>query len=377
MNNTKFDLSKNKLENYIKCFECKGTIIKSSDQNYLCNFCKKEFVNYNSIADLRDIKMDNTRGFNIKKDLEIGKILLKIYDKVKTYNALIYILDKLEKYENPKFITDDKIEEIIISSLTFETPMSSDQSIHGYDILKKIDLYKEEFHYDDYPKNTCLENGGGIGLFTEGFSKNFKNVIVIDFSIAYLVVTKKLCEEKNLSNVFLVCANVENLPLKDKSVDFIHSNNVIEHVTHQNKMISEISRILSNEGLLFLLSPNKNSAYYEPHFNIPFYGWVPFKIRYWLIYKLQNRDCRDVSLLNFKELKNIFNKNFYGKSEITFLPSNLKKTAQQGYLRKIIIYFLNNKFLGSFFSYIINRTLIAIMPYHVIIARKNKPVNTE
>ena len=188
--------------------------------------------------------------------------------------------------------------------------------------------------------------------------------------MSYLTLVKKLCEEKNLLNVFLICANVEKLPIKEKSIDFIHSNNVIEHVTNQDSMISEISRVLSNKGLLFLLSPNKNSAYYEPHFRIPFYGFVPFKLRYWLIYKLQNRDCRDVSLLNFKELKKIFNENFQGKSNITFIPSKLKKTAQPGYIRKIIIFFLSNKLFGSLFSIIINKILIGIMPYHVIIAKK-------
>jgi len=371
MNYKKFDLPKHILEDCIKCFECRGTISKSSNQNFICNFCEKEFLNYSGITDFRDIKVDNTKDFSFEKDLEIGKILLKISDKVKTFNGLTFISNKLEPYENPKFITDKELKEIIISSSKFDTPLSNDQTIHGYDILKKVKLYREEFHYDNYPNSICLENGGGSGFFIEGLSKNFKNLVFIDFSITFLALAKKLCEEKNLLNVFLICANVEKLPIKDKSIDFIHSNNVIEHVNHQDRMISEISRTLSNEGLLFLLSPNKNSIYYEPHFQLPLYGFIPFKLRKWLVYKKQNRDCRDVSLLNLKELKKIFKKNFSGKSEITFLPSNLQKTAQKGFLRKIILYLLSNRFLGSFFSYIINRVLISIMPYHVIIAKKN------
>ena len=90
-------------------------------------------------------------------------------------------------------------------------------------------------------------------------------------------------------------------------------------------MIKEISRVLSNKGLLFLLSPNKNSAYFEPHYGLPFYGFFPLKFRYWYIYKTRKIDCRDVSLLNLKELKNIFYKNFNGDSRVTFLPAKLKK----------------------------------------------------
>jgi len=364
------DLAKNLLESCIKCLKCDGSITESPDKNYVCNFCETEFINYNGITDFRDIKTDDTKDFYFDKDLEIGKILLKISHKLKTYNGLTFVANRLNEYENHKLITDKKIDEIIFSSSEFDTPMTSDQSIHGYDIIKKANLYKEEFHYEDYSHNVCLENGGGSGLFIDGLSKKFKNLIFVDFSILFLALAKKLCEEKKILNVFLVCANVEKLPIKDNSIDFIHSNNVIEHVSHQDKMISEISRILSSNGLLILLSPNKNSIYYEPHFNIPFYGFIPFRIRKWLVNKIQNRDCRDVSLLNFKELKTIFKKNFIGKSQITFLPSSLNKSVQKGYIRKIVIYFLNNKFTGYLFSYIINKVLIGIMPYHVIIAKK-------
>ena len=105
-----------------------------------------------------------------------------------------------------------------------------------------------------------------------------------------------------------MCASVERLPIKKDSIDLIHSNNVIEHVTNQKEMVKEINRVLSWKGLLFLLSPNKNSAYFEPHYIIPFYGFLPFKIRHWLILKLQNRDCRDVIPLSLSELKKSLNK---------------------------------------------------------------------
>ena len=128
--------------------------------------------------------------------------------------------------------------------------------------------------YGKDKKDVCLENGAGHGLFVEGFSKNFDTVLVVDFSLSYLILTKKICEEKKISNIFLLCANVEKLPFKNNLIDLVHSNNVIEHVTKQDKMINEINRVLSLEGLLFLLSPNKNSAYFEPHFTLPFYGFL-------------------------------------------------------------------------------------------------------
>ena len=358
------------LEKFVNCPKCQANFKTIDNSLITCDSCNSSFKIYDGIVDFRDIENHTTEGFSIKNDLAISKILLENFNKFKTYNGLLWFLEKINNYKYLDLIENETINQVLKDRVKFDIPMSKEQSIHGYDILNKIDLYRNEFNYHNYKKNVCLENGAGHGLFVEGFSKNFNTVLVVDFSLSYLILIKKICEEKNISNMFLLCANVEKLPFKNNLIDLVHSNNVIEHVTKQDKMINEINRVLSFEGLLFLLSPNKNSAYFEPHFTLPFYGFLPFKFRKWYIYKIQNRDCREVSLLNFKELKNIFKDNFKGKFEISFIPSKLKVTAQKSLLRKIIIFFLSNKFFGSVVSYILNKILISIMPYHVIIAKK-------
>ena len=86
--------------------------------------------------------------------------------------------------------------------------------------------------------------------------------------------------------------------------------------------------------------------------------------------RLNKENLEYVSLLNLKELKNIFYKNFNGDSRVTFLPAKLKKTAQTSTIRKIVVFLISNRILGSIFLYIINKLFIGIMPYHVIIAKK-------
>ena len=66
--------------------------------------------------------------------------------------------------------------------LNDDTPLRADQSIHGFDVLKKIDLYRNDFNMSNYNRNCCLENGCGHGFFIEGFSEKFEKVIVLDFS---------------------------------------------------------------------------------------------------------------------------------------------------------------------------------------------------
>jgi len=358
------------LDKFINCPNCQENLKIIGNSLIVCKMCNSSFKIYDDIVDFRDIDKHTTEGFSIKNDLNIGKILLKNFNKFKTYNGLLWFFEKIENYKYLDLIEGEAINHILKDSDKFDIPMTKEQSLHGFDILKKIDLYRNEFNYKNFKKNICLENGAGHGLFIEGLSKNFNTLLVVDFSMSYLILAKKICEEKNISNIFLLCANVEELPFKDNLIDLIHSNNVIEHVTNQDKMINEINRILSLEGLLFLLSPNKNSAYFEPHFSLPFYGFFPFKFRRWFVYKIQNRDCREVSLLNFRELRDIFSNNFKGRFDISFIPSKLKKTAQKSFIRKVIIFFLSNKFFGLVVSYILNKILISIMPYHVIIAQK-------
>ena len=85
---------------------------------------------------------------------------------------------------------------------------------------------------------------------------------------------------------------------------------------------------------------------------------------------MHNRDCREVKLLSFRDLKKIFNSSFKGKHHFTFIPSKLKITAQKSLSRTVIVTLLNLKFIGIFTTVMVNKIFIGIMPYHVIIGEK-------
>lgn len=359
-------------ENFLVCPQCHSNIFNNLNEYITCKVCNLNYKIFDNIIDFRNIENDTTKAFSIKDDLKVGTILKTNFDKLKTFNGLLKFYENLKNIKNINNIDENQVSSELIKSLNHDLPMSYNQSLHGYDILKKINLFRDEFSLKNFEKKVCLENGCGHGLFIEGLSNTFEKLIVIDFSISYLMLAKKICAEKNITNVVFLCASVERLPIKKDSIDLIHSNNVIEHVTNQKEMVKEINRVLSWKGLLFLLSPNKNSAYFEPHYRIPFYGFLPFKIRHWLILKLQNRDCRDVIPLSLSELKKIIKQNFSGKFYISFLPSKLKETAQKGLLRKLVLFILKSSIFGFLFSLLINKILLVIMPYHIVIAKKKK-----
>ena len=354
-----------------QCSNCKSQNLLHLSSLLKCSDCKSEFKIIDGIVDFRNLSNDKTAGFDLDKDYEIANFLFKIFYSVKYFNGLFFIYEKLNKLSRSDIINLN-IKELLEEVRENDLRLTNAQSIHGYDIIKKINLFIQDFNLKNYEKEICLENGCGLGFFVEGLSSEFSHVIILDFSLSYLVLAKKICEEKKIRNVNYICANTENLPIKNNVIDLVHSNNVIEHVSNQSKMVSEINRSLKNNGFLFLLSPNKNSAYPDPHFKLSFYGFIPFFIRKWIVFKWFKRDCREVSLLSLNELKKIFNLNFEGKYHFAFLPSKLKKTANNTLIRKIITYLINLPLLGSFFSFIINKLLIGIMPHHVVISNKSK-----
>lgn len=360
-----------KLLKIYQCSNCKSQNLLYLSSLIRCSSCKSEFKIHNGIIDFRNFNNDKTAGFDFNKDYEIAKLLLKIFHLVKYFNGLFFIYEKLNKLTTSN-ISNLSIETLLLEVKESDSKLSSAQSIHGYDIIKKINLFINDFKLQKYKKEICLENGCGLGFFVEGLSSEFSNVIILDFSLSYLVLAKKICEEKNINNVNYICANTENLPIQNNIIDFVHSNNVIEHVSDQSKMVLEINRSLKNNGFLFLLSPNKNSAYPDPHFRLSFYGFIPFFIRKWIVYKWFKRDCREVSLISLNQLRKIFNLNFEGDYHFAFLPSKLKKTANNSPIRKVITYLLNFPILGSFFAFLINKLLIGIMPHHVVVGNKFK-----
>lgn len=71
-----------------------------------------------------------------------------------------------------------------------------------------------------------------------------------------------------------VCADSQQSPLADGSVDVVVCNHVYEHVVSPEALFSEIKRILSPEGIAYLGLVNKWGPI-EPHYKLPFLSWIP------------------------------------------------------------------------------------------------------
>jgi len=125
------------------------------------------------------------------------------------------------------------------------------------DFGKKIDKIEKNIIdslIKDIPKGEMLELGCGTGHWSDFFSRKGFNLTAIDISNAMLNIAKN----KKINAKFEI-ANSQNLPFNNKSFQIISSITMLEFVDNQDKVISEIHRVLKKSGWLILGCLNENS----------------------------------------------------------------------------------------------------------------------
>jgi len=124
----------------------------------------------------------------------------------------------------------------------------------------------------------CLDIGG----ITEGFE-----------SLSYLcrAISVNLEVRKRVKQWNLIIADGRYLPFKEKSIDIVMSNALLEHVTEgREKLVQEVRRV--SKGNLFMSVPYFYS-FFEPHYLLPFFQFVPESIKRFLLFKLEAEDQMD------------------------------------------------------------------------------------
>jgi len=92
----------------------------------------------------------------------------------------------------------------------------------------------------------CGDGGLLYALNKRGYLKN-KKVYAVDLSQTRVKRAREINNEFNC-----VVGDACNTPLPDRSIDFLVSTQTIEHVPDDSKMIQEIARLLSEDGVAYL-----------------------------------------------------------------------------------------------------------------------------
>jgi len=353
----------------LACPACGSGEFRKDQDKLTCNGCGGRYSILRDIIDFRDAKLDVSAGFSITDDQTLADKMSEVFDRTSTFNEMYDVyFSHFNRQKCGDNIRAINMIEFIESSKIAPRPLTPAQLVHGPAILEKIPGYLDGAA--QLPDGIALEDGAGLGLYVDGFSSRFKQLVVVDLSIAQLLLARKIMDERGIQNVTLICANVERLPFRSNAFDFVHSNNVIEHVSDQKALLQEAWRTLKPNGMLFLLSPNRFSLYFEPHFRLPGYGFFPTAIRRKIIQVRQKRSIDDISLLSLGELRKLMAGQFGEGVHVSFIPRHLSNAVTGGGIRNLLVKLLNSKVFGAATDLLINKIVLGIMPYHAVVCFK-------
>ena len=113
----------------------------------------------------------------------------------------------------------------------------------GQRLIDRLDMIK-------FQPQQILDLGAGTGVATLALSKRFKKarVYALDFALPMLQQTRK--RGSWLRRPHCICADMEQMPLADQSIDFIYSNAALQWSNDLDGTFREFQRVLKPGGLL-------------------------------------------------------------------------------------------------------------------------------
>jgi len=161
----------------------------------------------------------------------------------------------------------------------------------------------------------CLDVGG----VTEGFeslSKTCKAIIM------------NLEVRKMIEGWDLLLGDGRSLPFKDKTIDIIISNALLEHVNKgRNELVQEIKRV--SKGNYFVSVPYLYSPF-DPHYLLPFFQFVPEPVKRFLLFKvglkigwMSKENYDEIRLFKKSQLEELFPEAHIHLLRVFGIPTNL------------------------------------------------------
>ena len=103
-----------------------------------------------------------------------------------------------------------------------------------------------------------VELGCGTGI--DSIAMSGKDNYVMGIDISELAIKKARKRAEGIEGVEFKESNLEALPLEDNSVDVIASFFTFEHLFNPERVLSEINRVLKNNGVLIIGERNRFSG---------------------------------------------------------------------------------------------------------------------
>lgn len=120
-----------------------------------------------------------------------------------------------------------------------------------------IQRIKKDLLKKNYKEKTLLDIATGSGYVAIEMAKLGMNVIACDLSKESIKNLNRYKKEFGLKNLKIIECYAEKIPLKDKTVDYIVANAILEHIPEENDAVAEWKRLLKKDGRIFITVPLK------------------------------------------------------------------------------------------------------------------------
>lgn len=132
--------------------------------------------------------------------------------------------------------------------------------------IKKFNKTKLQDHlkfilksYDFTDKTVYLEIGCGPSYIGEYLLKTYNCYFIgVDLNYEMLVTLKKYLDSKGYKKYILIHADINQLPIKNETIDYIYGGGVIEHLPDTKHILKELYRVLKKGGVSFNTIPAFN-----------------------------------------------------------------------------------------------------------------------
>lgn len=116
---------------------------------------------------------------------------------------------------------------------------------------------------DFLPINPCmniLDLGAGSGYLSFAIAEHYPNVSVVGLDIVEQTLkdNQKKIDEKNIGNLRFISYNGVDFPFNDNTFDLVVSRYALHHFPDIYKSLSEVFRVLTENGLFFVSDPSPN-----------------------------------------------------------------------------------------------------------------------
>lgn len=176
------------------------------------------------------------------------------------------------------------------------------------------------------PDDTVLDIACGVGYGSYLLAKKAQKVIGIDISEDAINYAKDRYSRK-AGNIEFYVGDATNIPIASSKIDVLVSFETIEHLENPDAFLIEARRVLREQGLLILSTPNKYVALKKNVKN-------PYHISELFIEEIINK----LSSLGF-EIKNVYGQrpnkiNVSGKEFITYFIMRIVSKLMPSYIKQ-------------------------------------------